>query len=47
MKTFLHIGCGPKRKDKTTKAFNTPEWKELRIDIDKAVEMFNASQPGR
>jgi cobyric acid synthase len=23
MKTFLHIGCGPKRKDKTTRGFNT------------------------
>jgi hypothetical protein len=21
--TFLHIGCGPKRKDKTTRGFNT------------------------
>ena len=20
MKTFLHVGCGPKRKDRTTKA---------------------------
>lgn len=34
MKTFLHIGCGPKRKDKTTAGFNTPEWNELRLDID-------------
>lgn len=34
LKTLLHVGCGPKRKDRTTRAFNTPEWKELRLDID-------------
>lgn len=38
MKTFLHVGCGMKRKDRTTADFNTPEWKELRLDIDKAVQ---------
>ena len=37
MKTFLHVGCGSKRKDSTTKGFNTPEWHELRLDIDKNV----------
>ncbi|MFN7085207.1 MAG: class I SAM-dependent methyltransferase [Burkholderiales bacterium] len=37
MKTFLHVGCGPKRKDQTTRGFNTPEWNELRLDIDEAV----------
>lgn len=37
MKTFLHIGCGPKRKDKTTRGFNTDEWHELRLDIDASV----------
>jgi len=37
MKTFLHVGCGPKRKDKTTAGFNTPEWVELRLDIDRNV----------
>ncbi|MBF0413828.1 MAG: methyltransferase domain-containing protein [Desulfamplus sp.] len=37
MKTFLHVGCGQKQKDKTTKGFNTAEWKELRLDIDKNV----------
>jgi hypothetical protein len=36
-KTFLHVGCGPKRKDKTTRGFNTPEWSELRLDIDASV----------
>lgn len=37
MKTFLHVGCGPKRKDQTTRGFNTLEWNELRLDIDEAV----------
>ena len=36
MKTFLHVGCGPKRKDRTTKALAT--WNELRFDIDESVE---------
>lgn len=34
MKTFLHVGCGPKRKNSTTKGFNSTEWNELRLDID-------------
>jgi predicted SAM-dependent methyltransferase len=37
MKTFLHIGCGPKRKDQTTQGFNTPQWQEVRLDIDASV----------
>jgi ubiquinone/menaquinone biosynthesis C-methylase UbiE len=36
MKTFLHVGCGPKRKDRTTSGF--AEWLELRFDIDESVE---------
>jgi len=36
MKTFLHVGCGPKRKDRTTAAF--AQWNELRFDIDESVE---------
>lgn len=36
-KTFLHVGCGPKHKDRTTAAFNTQEWRELRLDIDETV----------
>ncbi len=35
MKTFLHVGCGPKRKDRTTRGFDTPGWNELRFDIDE------------
>ena len=35
MKTFLHVGCGPKRKDHTTPGFNVSEYNELRLDIDQ------------
>lgn len=37
MPTFLHIGCGPKRKAKTTRGFNTDDWTEIRLDIDASV----------
>ena len=37
MKTFLHVGCGPKRKAQTTVGFNTPDWHECRLDIDSRV----------
>jgi predicted SAM-dependent methyltransferase len=37
MPTFLHVGCGHKRKDHTTSGFNTDDWKELRLDIDESV----------
>jgi len=36
-KTFLHIGCGPKHKNQTTRGFNTFEWNEVRLDIDESV----------
>jgi hypothetical protein len=35
--SLLHIGCGPKRKDKTTRGFNTEAWSEIRLDIDPSV----------
>jgi ubiquinone/menaquinone biosynthesis C-methylase UbiE len=38
MKTFLHVGCGPKDKRQTTKGFCTDEWQELRLDIDESVK---------
>lgn len=38
MKTFLHVGCGSARKEHTTRGFNTPEWKELRLDINESVK---------
>jgi SAM-dependent methyltransferase len=37
MKTLLHVGCGPQTKAQTTRAFNTPEWQEVRLDIDESV----------
>ena len=36
MKTFLHVGCGPKDKSQI-KGFNNDNWKEIRFDIDKSV----------
>ena len=36
MKTFLHVGCGPKRKDRTTAGF--ADWSELHFDIDESVQ---------
>ncbi len=38
MPTFLHVGCGPKRQNRTTRGFAASEWTELRLDIDPAVE---------
>lgn len=37
MKTFLHVGCGPKRKEQTTRGFNQAGWLETRLDIDTSV----------
>jgi hypothetical protein len=37
MPTFLHVGCGPKRKNQTTQGFARPQWSEVRLDIDPAV----------
>lgn len=37
MKTFLHVGCGHYHKEQTTRGFNLPEWNELRLDINAAV----------
>ena len=36
-KTFLHLGCGPSRKQNTTPGFNTDAWTEVRMDLDPAV----------
>jgi ubiquinone/menaquinone biosynthesis C-methylase UbiE len=38
MKKFLHVGCGPKHKDQTMRGFNSPDWAELRLDIDESVK---------
>jgi SAM-dependent methyltransferase len=37
MKTFLHVGCGSSRQDRTTAAFAGLDWRELRLDIDPTV----------
>jgi SAM-dependent methyltransferase len=36
-RVFLHVGCGPARKTETTRVFASPEWRELRLDIDPQV----------
>lgn len=38
MATFLHVGCGWSSKEKTTPAFNTDAWSEIRFDIDPNVK---------
>jgi ubiquinone/menaquinone biosynthesis C-methylase UbiE len=38
MKKFLHVGCGPKHKDQTMRGFDSPDWAELRLDIDESVK---------
>ncbi|MDA8920718.1 class I SAM-dependent methyltransferase [Gammaproteobacteria bacterium] len=38
MKRFLHVGCGQKTKESTTRAFNTQSWEEVRFDIDHRVK---------
>ncbi|MEO8113585.1 MAG: methyltransferase domain-containing protein [Phenylobacterium sp.] len=38
MPTFLHVGCGQQYKAGTTHGFNTPEWTEVRLDIEPGVE---------
>lgn len=38
LKKFLHVGCGPKQKDRTTAGFNTSHWQEIRLDIDAGVK---------
>lgn len=37
MKTFLHVGCGPKQKNQTTQGFSRSIWSECRLDIDPKV----------
>ncbi len=37
MKTFLHVGCGNKRKERTTRGFNIDAWSEIRLDINPSV----------
>ena len=34
MKSFLHVGCGPKRLHHLPPGFNDGSWREVRLDID-------------
>lgn len=38
MKKLLHVGCGPAKKQHTTRGFNIPDWEEVRLDIDPEVQ---------
>jgi ubiquinone/menaquinone biosynthesis C-methylase UbiE len=38
MKTVLHVGCGPVDASPLHATFRTPDWRELRLDIDPAVK---------
>lgn len=37
-RSFLHVGCGPARKGPRTPGFDTPDWTEIRLDIDPSVK---------
>jgi SAM-dependent methyltransferase len=34
----LHVGCGPAYEDNLHDRYRTPEWRELRLDIDPRME---------
>ncbi|MBI1394533.1 MAG: methyltransferase domain-containing protein [Betaproteobacteria bacterium] len=36
-KTVLNVGCGPREPDKLPRVFRSPEWLEVRLDIDPDV----------
>ncbi len=36
-KQLLHVGCGPKNPELLPQQFRTPQWEEVRFDIDPAV----------
>jgi len=37
-KTVLHVGCGPKNPEALPPLFRSEEWREVRLDINPAVE---------
>ncbi len=37
VKNFLHVGSGKLTKTHTTQVFNSDDWHEVRLDIDKSV----------
>lgn len=38
IKTVLHVGCGADNPNKLHKTFRSPEWKEIRLDIEPEVK---------
>lgn len=38
MRKFIHVGCGSKTKEHTTREFAEGEWQEVRYDIDESVK---------
>lgn len=36
--TFLHLACGPRRKNATTRGFNRDAWHEVTVDADPAFK---------
>ena len=47
MKSFLHVGCGRKRKNQTVQAFAGPDWQEVTLDIDPSRQAGYRRQPAR
>lgn len=37
-KIMLHVGCGPRASGLLPKEFTTPQWHEVRLDIDPGVD---------
>jgi SAM-dependent methyltransferase len=37
-RVVLHVGCGAYKREKLHRLFHGPEWREVRLDIDPAVE---------
>ena len=38
VRKFLHVGCGSKTKEQTTREFARDGWQEVRYDIDESVK---------
>jgi ubiquinone/menaquinone biosynthesis C-methylase UbiE len=38
LKTVLHVGCGAYKPEKLHRQFRNGQWKEVRLDIDPAVQ---------
>ncbi|MBU4609708.1 methyltransferase domain-containing protein [Achromobacter sp. GG226] len=37
-KTLLHVGCGSAPRSRLPKCFQAPDWREVRLDIDRRVK---------